>query len=60
MTAPEAPIRKTPSQWAYEEGYEIYEPNGWIGPGQPAFDAPVTYDQYRVRALNSVLGPPRG
>lgn len=46
---------KTALEWAADEGLSIIEPNGWIG--GPSLDTPITYEEYRARMLNSVVGP---
>lgn len=60
MTEADKPALKTPTEWADEEGYSILQPNGWVGPDAPSFDTPITYSEFHVRALNSVIGPPPG
>lgn len=60
MTQPLDPakVRKTPAEWAEQEGFEILQPNGWLEIGAPSFDTPITYGEFHARALNSVIGPP--
>lgn len=55
-----AKVRKTPAEWAEEEGMVITRPLGWQGPGQPSFDTPLVYSEYHTRAMKSVLGPLAG
>lgn len=43
-------------EWALEEGIWIYEPNGWSNDGKSLNDQ-ISYDEYRERVLNSVIGP---
>ena len=59
MVLDPAKVRKHPAEWAEEEGIVIIEPLGWLRDGL-SFDTPLTYEQYHVRALMSVLGPAAG
>jgi hypothetical protein len=43
-------------EWALQEGIWIYEPIGWTNDGK-SLDDPISYDEYRERVLNSVIGP---
>lgn len=43
-------------EWALEEGIWIYEPIGWSNDGK-SLDDQISYDEYRERVLNSVIGP---
>lgn len=42
--------------WAAQEGIWVLEPYGWTNDGR-SMDEEITYDDYRNRVLNSVIGP---
>jgi hypothetical protein len=49
--------RKTPEEWAAEDGIRILDPDGWRMKGAPDFYSPHTYAEYKKRMTMSTIMP---
>lgn len=45
MTTDEAPVKRTPQEWAATKGLLIIDPDGWRTAGSPPFDEPCEWSE---------------
>ena len=50
-------ILKTPEEWSVIFDVLILDPDGWRGKGDPAWDEPITREDFRTRMWMSTVGP---
>lgn len=49
------PIKKAPEIWCLDTGIQVMDPDGWRRKGDPAWDEPITRDDFLKRAYMSTV-----
>lgn len=50
---------KTPDEWCEIKGIYIMDPDGWRSEGDPAWDEPISEEEFNWRSSASTIGPRR-